>query len=101
MYIDKYINTGFAYTGMANKGVVHYPRLDTVLLVEEAVRKSKNELTRTGLYRALGGRVMYQTLKVILGYLEESNKIVFEGGKVVWIFTNRKLDKAAAHAREY
>ena len=81
--------------------VVHYPRLDTILLVEETVRKSRKELTRTGLYRVLAGRVMYQTLKVVLNYLETSNKIVFAGNKIVWVFSNEKLDKAVSRGREY
>lgn len=81
--------------------VLHYPRLDTILLVEETIRKSPAELTRTALYRVLEGRVMYQTLKVILAYLEKSNKIVFKDDKIVWIFTNAKLDKAIARGKEY
>ena len=80
---------------------VHSPRLDTVLLVEDAIRNSKRDLTRTGLHRSLEGRVMYQTLKVILDYLEKSHKITYAGNKIVWIFTNEKLDAAVLMAREY
>ncbi len=79
----------------------HSPRLDTILLIEETIRKSPKELTRTGLYHVLGGRVMYGTLKVVLGYLEKSNKITFSGNKIVWIFTNEKLDKAISRGRDY
>ena len=86
---------------MYDYAVVHYPRLDTILMVEETIRKSKVELTRTGLYRALSGRVMYQTLKVILDYLEKSHKIIYANNKIVWIFTNEKLDAAARKGREY
>ncbi|MFH1750823.1 MAG: hypothetical protein ABH863_04040 [Candidatus Micrarchaeota archaeon] len=81
--------------------VLHYPRLDTILLVEDMLRSAPNEMTRTALYRALEGRVMYQTLKVILNYLEKSNKITFVEGKIVWIFTNQKLDKAVKRGRKY
>ena len=80
---------------------VHSPRLDTVLLIEDTIRKSARDLTRTGLYHVLKGRVMYQTLKVVLEYLEKSNKITYSGNKIVWIFTNEKLDKAVSRAREY
>lgn len=79
----------------------HSPRLDTILLVEDTIRKSRKELTRTGLYHVLEGRVMYQTLKVILDYLEKSNKITYSGNKIVWIFTNDKLDEAVSRGREY
>lgn len=79
----------------------HSPRLDTILFVEETIRKSPKDLTRTALYRVLDGRVMYQTLKVILHYLEKSNKITYSGNKIVWIFTNTKLDRAVSKGREY
>lgn len=78
--------------------ITHFPRLDTILLVEDAIRKSDKEFSRTGLYRALDGRVMYQTLKVILDYLEKSNKIIYADEKIVWIFTNKKLDKTVSRA---
>lgn len=81
--------------------VIHFPRLDTVLLVEETIRKSEKEFTRTGLHRALNGRIMYQTLKVILDYLEKSNKIVFSGKKIIWVFTNPTLDRAASKGKTY
>ena len=79
----------------------HSPRLDTVLMIEDTIRKSPKDLTRTGLYHVLQGRVMYQTLKVALHYLEKSNKITFSGNKIIWIFTNEKLDRATAKGREY
>lgn len=79
----------------------HSPRLDTILLVEDTIRKSRKELTRTGLYHVLEGRVMYQTLKVVLDYLEQSRKITYSGRKIIWIFTNPVLDKAIAHGKEY
>lgn len=86
---------------MYENEIVHFPRLDTILLVEEAIRKSEKELTRTGLYHVLKGRVMYSTLKLILSYLEKSNKIIFSKNKVVWIFTNEKLNKAVSKGRNY
>lgn len=86
---------------MYSPQILHFPRLDTVLLVEETVRKSPRELTRTQLYHVLGGRVMYQTLKVILDYLEKSNKIIFVDNKIVWIFTNRKLDQVVSKSKAY
>ena len=79
----------------------HSPRLDTVLLVEETIRKSPKDLTRTGLYHVLEGRVMYQTLKLILNYHENSNKVTFSGNRIVWIFTNKKLYRAISKGREY
>ncbi len=86
---------------MYQSQVIHYPRLDTVMLVEEAIKNAPSELTRTGLYHALKGRVMYQTIIVILGYLEKSNKITYSGTKILWIFRNEKLDKAVSKSKEY
>ncbi|MFH0713226.1 MAG: hypothetical protein V1722_01645 [Candidatus Micrarchaeota archaeon] len=86
---------------MQQTEVLHYPRLDTILLVEETIRKSKTELTPTALYLSLQGRIMYQTLKVILEYLKKSNKITFAKNKIVWIFTNAKLDKATTYGKKY
>jgi len=34
--------------------------------------------------------MQYQTFKLILDYLEKSNKIMFEEDKIVWIFANNK-----------
>jgi hypothetical protein len=34
--------------------------------------------------------MQYQTFKLILDYLERSNKIMFEGDKIIWIFSNNK-----------
>ncbi len=84
---------------MQTQQILHFPRLDTILLVEDTIRKSHTELTRTALHRVLEGRVMYQTLKAILDYLEESNKITYADNKIVWIFTNEKLNKAIAREK--
>jgi hypothetical protein len=42
------------------------------------------------LWNALPKKMQYQTFKLILTYLERSNKIIFEKGKIVWIFPNNK-----------
>ncbi|MFQ5406215.1 MAG: hypothetical protein ACE5DI_03610 [Candidatus Micrarchaeia archaeon] len=86
---------------MFKSAYAHSPRLDTILLIEDTIRKSPKELTRTGLYHVLKGRVMYGTLKVVLDYLEKSNKIIYSGNKIVWIFTNEKLDKAVLRGKKY
>ncbi|MFH0836973.1 MAG: hypothetical protein V1870_02490 [Candidatus Aenigmatarchaeota archaeon] len=78
----------------------HYPRLDTVLFVENTIRKSEESLTRTGLYRKLGGRVMYSTINVILAYLFDSGKILFDKNKkIVWIYNPQAMAKFAKRKR--
>jgi response regulator of citrate/malate metabolism len=80
------------------QNVLHYPRLDTVLMVEEAIKKAKEYPTRTQLWRSLPKGVQYQTLQLILSYLQESNKIfITKEGKIMWVLAEnsaaRKLLK--------
>ncbi|MCX6821563.1 MAG: hypothetical protein NTW30_02170 [Candidatus Aenigmarchaeota archaeon] len=72
--------------------ILHYPRLDTVLMVEEAIRKSKEHPTKMILWRSLPKKMMYQTLLLILNYLEESGKIVIKDKKIIWIYDS-DIDK--------
>ena len=65
---------------------VHQPRLDTVLMVEETVKKHSGEFGKFQLWRKLPKSIMYQTYKTIIDYLEYSNKIAFDkAGKLGWI----------------
>jgi hypothetical protein len=69
------------------KTVLHQPRLDTVLMIEDSIKKYSGEFTKFQLWRKLPRSVMYQTFTVVLDYLRYSNKIAFDiEGKVVWIF---------------
>jgi len=77
--------------------VIHYPRLDTVLMIEDAIKNAKNYPTKVQLWRSLQKKVMYQTFILVLKYLESSNKILLDkDGRIVWIFANEKLRKAIA-----
>ena len=74
--------------------VLHEPRLDTVLLVEQAIKDSGNYPTKKELWESLPRKMQYQTFKRILEYLESSNKILMDGRSIVWIFPdNEKLTK--------
>ena len=70
--------------------ILHYPKLDSILMVEKAIQKSKDYPTRMELWRSLPKQMQYQTFKLILDYLEKSNKIMFESNKIIWIFANNK-----------
>lgn len=77
--------------------VYHQPRLDTVLMVEDTVKKYSGEYGKFQLWRKLPKSVMYQTFLKILDYLEYSNKIAYDKeGKIGWIF-NPKLYKEYAN----
>jgi len=74
--------------------VIHEPQLDTILMVERAIREAESGPTKKALLKTLPKQVQYQTFNRILEYLESSNKIVYDGRKIVWIFPdNPKLKK--------
>jgi len=65
------------------------PRLDSVLMVEDTIRKLDFYPTKNQLWRALPKAMMWQTFNVILDYLMKSNKMIIDRErKVVWIFVD-------------
>ena len=70
--------------------ILHYPRLDSILMVEKVILEIENYPTRMELWKSLPKKMQYQTFKLILDYLERSNKIMFDNGKIIWIFPNNK-----------
>ncbi len=87
---------------MATKTVLHYPRLDTVLMVEDAIRDAKDYPARMELWKSLPKQVQYQTFQTILDYLLRSNKIILnKENRIMWIASNPKLDAAVKNGREY
>ena len=72
------------------ENILHYPQLDTILMVEGIIQKMKIYPTRMELWKSLPKKMQYQTFKLILDYLERSNKIMFDKDKIIWIFPNNK-----------
>lgn len=70
--------------------ILHFPKLDSILMVEDAIQKSNDYPTKMELWKSLPKKMQYQTFKLILDYLERSNKIMFQEGKIIWIFANSK-----------
>lgn len=66
--------------------ILHYPRLDTVIMVEEAIQKMKKYPTKTELWKRLPKKIMYQTFCMIIEYLEETGKIVVKDGEIIWVW---------------
>lgn len=63
------------------------PRLDTLEMIENAIRKEQYFESKTKLWKSLPRGVQYGTLGVALSYLERSNKIELNiDGSIVWIF---------------
>ena len=83
--------------------ILHMPRLDTVLMVEETIKKLDFCPTKNQLWRALPKMIMWQTFNVILEYLIDSHKIIIDKNeKIVWIFAdNEKLRKLLKNSIPY
>lgn len=68
------------------KQVLHYPRLDTILNVENVIRKAKNPLSKNEIDRRLPKKIMRPTLNIILEYLSQSGKIAILKEGTIWIY---------------
>jgi len=76
---------------MEIKRILRYPRLDTVLMVEEAIQEFDGEFKKRALWEHLPKKMMYQTFCVVLDYLLYSRKISIDSeGKIGWIFYPEK-----------
>jgi len=74
--------------------VLHYPNLDTVLMVEEFIKNNSGEYKKKALWEHLPRKVMYQTFNIILNYLYDSGKIAFDkDGKIAWIWNPELVRK--------
>jgi hypothetical protein len=72
--------------------IIHEPNLQTILMVENAIKTSGAYPTKKQLWKSLPKQIQYQTFNRILQYLESSNKIAFNTKKIIWIFPdNPKL----------
>ena len=76
------------------ENILHYPQLDTVLMVEEFIKDNSGEYKKKSLWKALPKMMMYQTFCVILSYLSYSNKIAIDKeGKIAWIWNPELVRK--------
>ncbi|MGB9708039.1 MAG: hypothetical protein ACPLXC_01795 [Candidatus Pacearchaeota archaeon] len=79
---------------LIEKKILHYPQLDTVLMVEEFIRTHSGEFKKRMLWENLPRKVMYQTFCVIFDYLIESGKIAIDKeGKIAWIWNPELVKK--------
>ena len=90
--------------GIDKKQILHYPQLDTVLMVEGFIKDNSGEFKKKSVWEHLPKKMMYQTFCVIFDYLVHSGKIsVDKEGKVCWIWNpelvRRYLSKPHLRAR--
>ena len=74
----------------------HSPTLNTVFMVENALKNVSGSIIKISeLKKRLPKQVNHNTLKIILEYLERSNKIAVSLRGITWIHnTNPNLRKA-------
>lgn len=76
------------------KEILHYPRLDSVLMVEKMIYDYSGEYTKKQLWDRLPKKMMYQTFSVIIDYLLYSGKIAADKeGKIGWIWDPEGVKK--------
>ena len=73
--------------GIKREDILSFPRLDTVLMVEEAIKQYDGEFKKRALWEHLPKKMMYQTYCIIIDYLFYSRKISIDSeGKIGWIY---------------
>ncbi|MBI2107551.1 hypothetical protein HYU10_02965 [Candidatus Woesearchaeota archaeon] len=84
------------------KKAEHYPTLNTVFMVEDTLKNmDESVISVAELKRKLPKQINHNTLKLILEYLEESNKIAVTMNGITWIHnTSPKLRKAIKEGLE-
>lgn len=80
----------------------HSPTLNTVIMVEESLKKmDESVISIADLKKILPKQVNHNTLKIILEYLEDSNKIAVSMKGITWIHnSNQNLKKAISKGLE-
>ena len=74
----------------------HSPTLETVLMVEETLKKL-GACTITELYRKLPRTVVYPTLKLIIAYFYAKGFVMSDKeGKIVWVYNPKLVKKYRA-----
>lgn len=78
------------------KDIIHYPNLETVLMVEYFIKEHDGEFKKKQLWENLPKKMMYQTFCVVIDYLLYSGKISIDSeGKIGWIYYPEIVKKYA------
>lgn len=79
------------------KSILHYPQLDTVLMVEQFIKEHSQDYKKRKLWESLPKKMMYQTFCIIYDYLEDNNKILRDKeGYIAWIWDPEGVKKYMA-----
>ena len=81
--------------------ITRSPRLETVLMVEDFIKKNSGEYKKTELFNKLPKKVMWGTFNVIIKYLSDNNKIgIDKSGYILYIW-NPELAKKFINRKGY
>ncbi|MDA3855946.1 MAG: hypothetical protein PF569_06795 [Candidatus Woesearchaeota archaeon] len=72
----------FSPEGYSSKN--HACTLSTIINIESFIYENSGLYSKTELWKALPKKIMYQSYKIVLEYLLNSNKITIRGKKVIW-----------------
>ena len=79
---------------MSKQKLEHAPTLTTIRMVEETLKNMPNSISTVAeIKKRLPKQVNHNTLKTILEYLEESNKIVVSIKGITWTYDPSPLLK--------
>ena len=74
--------------------IARSPTLQTVLMVEKFIEENSGEFKKTELFNKLPRKVMWQTFQVIMQYLEETLRVVYDKeGYVIYIWNPKLLKR--------
>jgi hypothetical protein len=79
---------------MEIKKILHYPRLDSVLMVEKFIYDNSGHYGKKQIWEKLPKKMMYQTYSVIIDYLLYAGRIAIDSeGKIGWIWDPEGVEK--------
>lgn len=65
--------------------IYHWPTLKTVLMVEKALKEADGPISLEELKRRLRKKVMDQTIRLILAYMEDKGSVLIGTKGISWI----------------
>lgn len=73
---------------------IHSPTLDSIIMVEELMKKRSAEFTKYQLWQKLPKKMMYQTYCQVFDYLLNSGKIMItKDKKILWLYDPKGISK--------
>jgi hypothetical protein len=79
---------------MNKNNILHSPTLESVIMVEDTIRKYSQECGKYQIWKRLPKKMMYQTFQIIFDYLQNSGKIMVDcKGVVFWTFNSARIKK--------